>query len=1037
MPTTDLELIIARAADGMTSAALRVELPNRRADLVPPEAIKLKPTVLLEYADDPDSYGAMLTAMLFTPALREGWQRARGYAEGANAMRVRLVLNGDDGLHAIRWELLRDPIDGAPLAYTERTPFSRYLATPSLADVQAPAKPALRAVVAVANPATLPTLRMAPVDVPGEVAWAQVGLGDIPTTILDGTDGRPAASLANIAAALRDGAQILYLTCHGKLNGDQSYLYLEQEGNGRYQPVDGTALVQMITQLTRRPLLVVLASCQGAGDTYQLLAAVGPRLAQAGVGAVIAMQGNVPMELVATLTPRLFTELRRDGQIDRALAAARSALPASGPWWMPVLWMAVKDGALWRSPTETVRGAGVFQVPYPPNPLFRGRDAEMDALAAVLLGEGNGTAAVLPAIAGTGGIGKTQLASEFAHRHRDQFPGGVFWLSMAEEDAVATQVAAAGGPGRLDLPGWAGLDFEGKIAAVRRAWAEPTRRLLVFDNLEDPKLLQNWRPIGGGARVLLTTRRGVWSATSGVQAIRLPTLVRPESVRLMLTPRYGAQLETVLAEPAVATEADAICEEVGDLPLALALAGAYLEQTPSLSLAGYRARLTETLLQHPSLDAELDEGLPTNHAESVAATIALSYQQLDATKPADVLSLTLLHHTAFLAPAPIPQPLLVRLIDRDPDDESQAIEVDAPLRRLVSVGLIELLPAGGAILHRLVAAFVRDQVQVSTTIQHTLATVLFALLVPINKAGYPLASQPYLLHVQHVAKDSREEPSAASLLNELGYLLQAQGDYAAARPYYERALAIRERVLGADHPDTALSLNNLGYLLHAQRDYAAARPYYERALAIRERVLGTDHPATALSLNNLGYLLHAQGDYAAARPYYERALAIRERVLGADHPDTARSLNNLGGLLHAQGDYPAARPYYERALAIRERVLGADHPDTALSLNNLGALLDSQGDYAAARPYYERALAINERVLGADHPDTARSLNNLGSLLQAQHDYAAARPYYERALAIFTARLGTQHPLTQTVQRNLAALGAPQEARKVYRPPVA
>lgn len=122
-----------------------------------------------------------------------------------------------------------------------------------------------------------------------------------------------------------------------------------------------------------------------------------------------------------------------------------------------------------------------FQVPYPPNPLFLGRNAELQQLSSALLGEGSKIAAVLPAIAGIGGIGKTQLASEFAHRYRNDFPGGVFWLNMAQTETVAAQVAAAGGPEGLDLPGWSELDFEAKVVAVRRAWNEPVRRLIVFN----------------------------------------------------------------------------------------------------------------------------------------------------------------------------------------------------------------------------------------------------------------------------------------------------------------------------------------------------------------------------------------------------------------------------------------------------------------------------------------------------------------------------------------------------------------------------
>ncbi len=119
------------------------------------------------------------------------------------------------------------------------------------------------------------------------------------------------------------------------------------------------------------------------------------------------------------------------------------------------------------------------------------------------------------------------------------------------------------------------------------------------------------------------------------------------------------------------------------------------------------------------------------------------------------------------------------------------------------------------------------------------------------------------------------------------------------------------------------------YRQYALAAYAEARPLYERALAIREKVLGAEHPDTATSLRQPRHLLQAQGDLAGARPLYERALAIYEKVLGAEHPNTATGLNNLADLLRAQGDLAGARPLFERALAIREKVLGAEHPDTA------------------------------------------------------------------------------------------------------------
>lgn len=237
-----------------------------------------------------------------------------------------------------------------------------------------------------------------------------------------------------------------------------------------------------------------------------------------------------------------------------------------------------------------------------------------------------------------------------------------------------------------------------------------------------------------------------------------------------------------------------------------------------------------------------------------------------------------------------------------------------------------------------------------------------------------------------------QHPETASSLNNLGLLLQSQGDYAGARTLYEQALAIQKQVLGERHPNTAESLNNLAILLQSRGDYAGAKPLLEQALTIDKEALGERHNATASRLNNLAALLLSEGDYAAARLLFEQALAICKEVLGERHPNTATCLNNLAFLLQSQGDHAAARPLLEQALAIQKEVLGERHPDTATTMTNLALLLRSRGDYTAAKPLLEQALAIRKEMLGERHPDTATSLNDLAALLLSQGDFAVWEP---------------------------------------------
>jgi CHAT domain-containing protein/Tfp pilus assembly protein PilF len=262
----------------------------------------------------------------------------------------------------------------------------------------------------------------------------------------------------------------------------------------------------------------------------------------------------------------------------------------------------------------------------------------------------------------------------------------------------------------------------------------------------------------------------------------------------------------------------------------------------------------------------------------------------------------------------------------------------------------------------------------------------------------------------------------ATALNRLAVLYAIKGEYAKAEPLYQRALFIREKTFGPDHPEVSNSLNNLAILYKSRGEYAKAEPLYLRALFIREKTFGPDHLEVSTSLHNLASLYFDKGEYAKAEPLYLRALLVKEKMLGPNHLEVAHSLNNLALLYNYKGDYAKAEPLFQRALAIWEKALGPEHPDVASSLNNLAILYDSKGDYAQAEPLYQRALAIKEKALGPEHPAVANSLGGLASLYDSKGDYAQAEPLYQRALAIWEKALGPEHPAVANSLDNLAAL---------------
>ncbi|MFH0341757.1 MAG: tetratricopeptide repeat protein [Chromatiales bacterium] len=265
------------------------------------------------------------------------------------------------------------------------------------------------------------------------------------------------------------------------------------------------------------------------------------------------------------------------------------------------------------------------------------------------------------------------------------------------------------------------------------------------------------------------------------------------------------------------------------------------------------------------------------------------------------------------------------------------------------------------------------------------------------------------------------ESDNPTYLNMAGRLAQEVGRYTEARPFLEKALAIREKALGPNHPDVALSLNNLADLDRAQGQYGKAEPLYQRALALWEKALGPEHPDVAISLNNLAALYYDQGEYRKAELLYQRSVAIVEKALGST-PLVALNLNNLAELYRTQGRYEKAEPLYQRALAIREQALGPEHPHVAPNLNNLALLYDAQGQYEKAEPLLQRSLAISEKALGPEHALVATSLNNLAELYRTQGRYDKAEPLYQRALAIREKAFGPQHRDAAQSLNNLALL---------------
>ncbi len=738
---------------------------------------------------------------------------------------------------------------------------------------------------------------------------------------------------------------------------------------------------------------------------------------------------------------------------------------------------------LFGEPEDQASLAPIWTVPFPRNPYFTGRETILDALHTRLTTSQPVALTQTPALSGLGGIGKTQVAIEYAYRYAQEYRA-VFWLAAETAESLMTSlqwIAAL-----LYLPEHQATEQSRMVAAVQRWLMANPGWLLIADNVEDADLLQTVLPPVRQGVLLLTTRRQALGALA--EPLELPSMSDEEGIMLIL--RRARWLTPSLTElpprqeklkeiPAGAQELVAYLE---GLPLALDQAGAYIEET-GCSVADYLQRCRnqrKQVLAHRGTHGGA-------HPASVATTLKLSIEQVERQHPA---AADLLRMCAFLHSEAIPEELFqvgspslgpaLSQITTDP------YQFDLVLAALRGASLVTRQPETRTLsVHRLVQAVLQDGMEPDETrvwSERVMRALNAAFPNPEKLDTWPRCEQ-YLAHVltwaSFITLERGKLPEAGELLYRAGSYLMARGRFTEAEPLlkqavdwgeqqhgpdhptlipwlekyselfwrrgkYEqvelillRVLKLEQQHLEPEHPQTAETLNDLAMVYCDQGKFELAEPLFQQALSIREQRLGANSPNTALTLNNLALLYERQGKLEKAEPLYQRALFIREQQLGPEHPTVATTLNNLAGLYYTRGRYTEAEPLYQRALRIKEQQLGPDHPDLSFILLNLATLYRSQRKYELAKSLYQRSLHIREQQLGIRHPETAFTLNNLALLHYEQGNFEQAEALYQQALSIWEQQLAPDHPRTALALNGLANLyrdqGKEEQAELFYQ----
>jgi tetratricopeptide (TPR) repeat protein len=656
------------------------------------------------------------------------------------------------------------------------------------------------------------------------------------------------------------------------------------------------------------------------------------------------------------------------------------------------------------------------------NPSFTGRDAVLEELRDHFTA---GPATPPLVLCGVGGMGKTQLAVEYAHRFKAAYD--VIWWIPAEQRGLIRPALADLAP-RLGID--AGDDADRTAEAVLRALrrGEPYDRwLLIFDNAERPDELADLLPEGPvGGHVLLTSRDR--ARVPGGELIDVDVFRRRESAELL------HRLNPGLTEQ----EADQVAEELADLPLAVGQAAAWLSES-SMPVAIYLDLLKDRLTTVLS-DTRLPE---RDYPRSAAATWCLAAEDLRRVDPA---AADLLEICCFLGPEPIPMRLLysdpvARALAPGEGEPADAFAAARAVRAVNRFGLARSDSASESVtVHRLVQAVIRDQVAEDRALR--VRGVVHSALVQASPEDpdVPADWGRYAELIPHLwPSDAARtaDPKVRRWISDATRYLWKRSLYGAARELAERTLSTWEQagIGDQDDPQTLLLRTQLGNILRAQGElvdaYRIDRDTFERFRATQ----GPAYEHTLAVAGNVGADLRSLGLYQEARVLERTTLETARRVLGEEHQRTLMSMNNLAVSEHVAGDRRAAVELHRHAYTLQSRLRGPDSLYTLIFASNYARGLRDSGRLDESLRLLDVTVRGFEQTCGENHIGTLRARKNLAVALRRAGEYERALEMDEDIHAWYVDAHGPAHPDTlaavSSLAGDLAALGRLDRAEQL------
>ncbi len=555
---------------------------------------------------------------------------------------------------------------------------------------------------------------------------------------------------------------------------------------------------------------------------------------------------------------------------------------------------------------------------------------------------------------GMGGLGKTQLAVEYAHKYKDSYPSGVLWLTMDQN--LDEQLLTFGKENNLVNQN---LDIKEQLDGIKYQLKSFENMLLIYDNTNKQEdIEQDFLPKSTTNKILITTRNPI----HGYTLIELETL-NFENSKKLLEIESG---RTIFDSEHIFIKK--LCVELDGLPLALEMAGAYVKHF-NLSWEKYFNLYTKQSIELLN-KSKLPESF-TKHENNIANTLIISQQIIDETeKLKEILNLL-----SYGANEPIDDEFITKLLSCDDTDIIEAISIGKKLKYIKK-------SSQGYTIHRLLKEVWKTQEELEQTFINSVAK---------NLADYIYEIKDEFLNLSKLEKSNLFSEQWINYLpnNDTKAILIAYRAYLDYyKGYYESGLNIvnlaNEMITNRDSKEYAEILTYQGSLNYVQKNYKAAKKFYEQSYQIYKKIFANqNHLDIMFCLNNLGAAWGTENINKAFDFYTQSFEMSKKLFLNQDNSHSARALNNLGALWRENKDLDKALDFYSQSLEIREKIYqNKEHPDIALSLYNLGIVWWDKKDFNKSLNFRNQSFEMYKNLFpNQNHPDIISSMINLAFLL--------------------------------------------------------